>query len=91
MVIVGVVVNGERLARTQDDLSGIFSALGAQSQFATMLPVALSALGPEHSQTLTVRASLARWAAQAGDPETTNRSQDQKKRSELLNHGRLMP
>jgi hypothetical protein len=28
MVMVGIVVNGERLARTQDDLSGIFSTLG---------------------------------------------------------------
>jgi len=28
MVMVGIIVNGERLARTQDDLSGIFSTLG---------------------------------------------------------------
>ena len=40
----------------------------ARDQFAALLPVLERVSGPEHPDTLTARANLARWTGQAGDP-----------------------
>jgi hypothetical protein len=40
---------------------------GARDQFAALLPVHERVLGPEHPDTLTTRANLARWTREAED------------------------
>jgi hypothetical protein len=39
------------------------AAAGARDQYAALLPIFERVLGPEHPDTLTSRANLARWAA----------------------------
>ncbi len=39
----------------------------ARDQYAALLPVRERVLGPEHRDTLTTRANLARWTGEAGD------------------------
>jgi hypothetical protein len=42
-------------------------AVGAQDQFAALLPMRERVSGPAHPASLDARASLARWTGEAGD------------------------
>jgi NAD(P)-dependent dehydrogenase (short-subunit alcohol dehydrogenase family) len=52
------------------------SAVGAQDQFAALLPITERVSGSDHPDVLAVRASLAGWTGAAGDgaqgPETSS-------------------
>ena len=45
----------------------------ARDQYAVLLPTCERVLGPEHPDTLAIRANLARWTGKAGDaaPDTS--------------------
>ena len=42
-------------------------AAAARDQYAALLPIEERVLGPEHTETLTTRANLARWTGESGD------------------------